>query len=433
MLYTLEVLPAAQGDCLLIHWGTVQSPKLAVIDGGPGRVYENHLRPRLDQIATNLRVTPLPLELVMVSHMDSDHIVGIKKLVRDIRRDIDDHVPPNQRGLVMKRLWLNVFNDVLGDAADKYFRTFNASFQASVNGQPAPTVIVKLADAFRERHHLSLERAREAAFDIGLVLAGHGEGRDVRDDHKFLFDHQQCAALNTPFKDSQGRPTLITTERTPTAEKIQALEFKIVGPSNAEIETLQEEFDEYITEKGLTAEAVLAAYADDSAKNLSSIVSLVTFGDKTILLTGDARGDLILDGLEAADLVSAGGSLTVDVLKVPHHGSDRNVEQDFFKRIVAKTYVISGDGKYGNPDRDTLQMIADARGKTASYTILLTYDVPKIDIQRKADFLKKGKIWKQNRDSLEAFFTEADQEGCAFSVHAGAPATINLGDESIAW
>ena len=36
MLFTLEPLKAAEGDCVLLHWGTGADAKLAVIDGGPG-------------------------------------------------------------------------------------------------------------------------------------------------------------------------------------------------------------------------------------------------------------------------------------------------------------------------------------------------------------------------------------------------------------
>ncbi|HEX6161000.1 MAG TPA: hypothetical protein VF111_12590, partial [Thermoanaerobaculia bacterium] len=72
MLFTLEALPAEEGDCLLLHWGTKDEPHIALIDGGPGRVYENHLRPRLEELVQNLGVDQLTLEVVMVSHMDSD-------------------------------------------------------------------------------------------------------------------------------------------------------------------------------------------------------------------------------------------------------------------------------------------------------------------------------------------------------------------------
>jgi hypothetical protein len=39
----------------------------------------------------------------------------------------------------------------------------------------------------------------------------------------------------------------------------------------------------------------------------------------------------------------------VDILKGPHHGSNRNVERIFFKRITADHYVFSGNGEHGNP------------------------------------------------------------------------------------
>ena len=43
----------------------------------------------------------------------------------------------------------------------------------------------------------------------------------------------------------------------------------------------------------------------------------------------------------------------------------------FFETITADHYVISANGKYDNPDSDTLCWIAQARGK-ANYTIHLT-------------------------------------------------------------
>ena len=50
----------------------------------------------------------------------------------------------------------------------------------------------------------------------------------------------------------------------------------------------------------------------------------------------------------------------MDVLKVPHHGSVRNVSRDFFKTVTADKYVISANGKYGNSDLDTPVWIVEA-------------------------------------------------------------------------
>ena len=45
-----------------------------------------------------------------------------------------------------------------------------------------------------------------------------------------------------------------------------------------------------------------------------------------MLLTGDARGDKILRGDGTGRDAKKGGKKHVDILKVPHHGSDNNME-----------------------------------------------------------------------------------------------------------
>ena len=440
MLFTLEVLPAEEGDCLLLHWGTRDEPKVAVIDGGPRRIFETFLEKRLDEIVENLEVDQLPLEVVMVSHMDSDHIVGVMKLLAKVRKQIEKNVPMEDRTLVIRRVWLNVFNDVLGDSVDRYYKTLTASVEASVAGRPSEEVEQRVEKEL-EKKHFEPDQAVFEAQAIAAVLAGHGEGRTVRDDHRFLFEQGLTDTLNSPFATAGGKATLITIERTPEPLDLEGLDIVIAGPSNAEIKKLQEEFDKYIEEKGLTAEAVLAAYSDPSIKNLSSIVCLVTFGEgdekKRMLLTGDARGDLMLDGLKKQNLLED-GKLVVDILKVPHHGSDNNVEAEFFEQIIADTYVLSGDGVHGNPERDTIGWIVDSRKKGDKYDLVLTYDIEHIDKNRKHEFEKimnrrkpeKRVKWDHDTMSLGAFFEQKKAEGYKFRLQTG-PRKIDLGDEAV--
>ncbi|HYC93352.1 MAG TPA: hypothetical protein VEO54_29365 [Thermoanaerobaculia bacterium] len=434
MLFTLEVLPAAEGDCLLLHWKSGDNPRIALIDGGPRGIYDEQLRGRLDDIVANLGVQQLALELVMVSHMDGDHIIGIMELLRDLKREVEDQLP--NRPLRVKRLWLNVFNDILGDAIDKYYKKMTASLQASVDGgKPNPELVDKLTEQFISRQNEPPQEALEDAWAVSLVLAAHGDGRNVRDDHKYLFEQNQTAALNSPFQDNQGRPTLITLEKTPDPTTIAGLKVRIIGPMWDEIKALQEEFDAYIAKNGLTVEAVLAAYADKSVKNLSSIVCIAALGEKQILFTGDARGDKIIKGLVKAGLLQEEGGppLFVDILKVPHHGSDRNVTKGFFQRLTADMYVLSGDGQNGNPDRATLEWIIESRGADAEFDIILTYSVDEIDETRRAYFKKRNMQWDDDEDSLAALFARTTAEGYAFTLKAGAPVTCDLGDETIDW
>ena len=50
MYFSLDVLRARKGDCLMLHFGTNDDPHLILIDGGPSKVYKPHLAPRIEQL-----------------------------------------------------------------------------------------------------------------------------------------------------------------------------------------------------------------------------------------------------------------------------------------------------------------------------------------------------------------------------------------------
>jgi hypothetical protein len=85
-----------------------------------------------------------------------------------------------------------------------------------------------------------------------------------------------------------------------------------------------------------------ATPADNSAANGSSIALLVEYADRRLFLTGDAHADTLIEGIDR--LVGKGETLTVDVLKLPHHGSKANVTRELLRRVRATTYVFSTDG-----------------------------------------------------------------------------------------
>ena len=162
----------------------------------------------------------------------------------------------------------------------------------------------------------------------------------------------------------------------------KGLKFTMVGPMNDEILALQKAHDEFLEkQQGKKSEASLAAFTDTSVPNLSSVVVLAEVGKKRILFTGDARGDKVLEGLELVGLLKKDGKSTmhVDILKCPHHGSKRNNDPIFFRRITADHYVFSGNGEHGNPARETLEMLWSERGDE-KYTVHLTYPIDEIDM-----------------------------------------------------
>jgi len=75
---TIEMLPAGNGDSLWIEYGRLGEVRHMLIDGGTGPTYEV-LRRRFEAMPVRER----RLELLVVTHIDGDHIDGALKLLGD--------------------------------------------------------------------------------------------------------------------------------------------------------------------------------------------------------------------------------------------------------------------------------------------------------------------------------------------------------------
>jgi hypothetical protein len=379
MQFSLDVLRARKGDCLILHYGAEDKPRLIIIDGGPSDVYQPQLKPRIAAIhkARGLdEQEPLPVEAVMVSHVDDDHIKGILELTKEQREE------PDLR-LAVTSLWHNSFDDLL--------TTRPAELQASVGigaaglgggrgGQGANDVGKVLAGFGAAALDPAFEAESDEELDAARVLASIPQGRQLRDDAVVLGWKPNHRFKGKLILASEGaKPVTVDGE----------LKLTVIGPMQAELQALQEAHDKWLRDKQKkTTKSTLAAFVDGSVANLSSIVMLAELGGKRMLLTGDARGDKILEGMELMGLLDAGAGMHLDVLKVPHHGSDNNMETSFFRRVTADHYVFSGDGEHGNPERKTLEMLFEARPNEA-FTIHLTYPITKIDERRKGEWEKQ--------------------------------------------
>jgi len=386
MRFSLDVLPAHKGDCLMLHYGTEEDPRLMLIDGGPAKVYGPHLEPRIKQVhaAWNLEPSdPLPVDVILVSHIDDDHIRGIIELTMD---QLGNN--PDLR-LGVTSLWHNTFDDLLKAAPEGLLSGFGqASFAASAARTAAFDDIEPDEDEDEEPIRQTID-----------VLASISQGRQLRDDRETLQKRSRAQRqwkLNHKF----GGDLIMAKAGSPPVLLDGGLKITVIGPMQDELEALQAAHDKWLREHNegkKSPEAMLAAFVDKSVPNLSSIVVLAELEGKSMLLTGDARGDRILQGLKLVDLLDAEGNRSIDVLKVPHHGSDNNMEPCFFERLPAKHYVFSGDGEHGNPERATLKMLLDARGVDAEYTIHFTYRIDAIDERRKADWEKEQKKEKRRK------------------------------------
>jgi hypothetical protein len=317
-MLTLRIVQAYHGDSLILKYGSPGNEKYLLVDGGPNETYADHLKAELEKITAAGGV----LDFIAISHVDGDHLVGILDLLAEIQEQQTNGQPET---IDVGGLWINSFADTIdqgGGIANRFAAALAIAQQSAVPNSAAG-------------------------------LAGIGQGRQLR-----IRATQLGLGLNDSFPNN-----LVCVDDAPNPLQFDNLSLTVVGLTRANLNALRAEWETWLDthEPNLASGNLrLMANADRSVPNLSSITFLVEADGKSILFTGDGRSDHLLDELDAAGRLDANGLLHVDVLKVPHHGSDRNVTKTFFRKVTADTYVISANGHPDNPDLATLIWIVEA-------------------------------------------------------------------------
>jgi hypothetical protein len=205
-----EALRAQYGDSLMLHYGPDDDRQLVLIDGGPAGVWKDALKPRLDQLRAerDLDVNdPLEIALLMVSHLDADHITGVLDLMRPIAENPNAPAPYN-----VKKAWVNTFDDLTGEkpAAGA---AFGAADIAALPTSPLGAALAQTKS--------------------GIELASVGQGRELRNMINALFLQN-----NQPFNG------LVTVDSPKNPSTIKGLTLTVVGPSQKNINALQADWEE---------------------------------------------------------------------------------------------------------------------------------------------------------------------------------------------
>jgi len=329
----LRVIQAEEGDCLLLMHEGDGSATRVLIDGGLTSIYRAHLRPVLAELAAEGGT----LDLVVLSHVDSDHVRGLNAFFAELR---DQQAEPTEPLIAVRNLWHNAFSETDDDG----------------------TITPRLR-ALEQMAGVASASALDALSTVGEGSSLRGLATDLR------------IPVNAARK---GRPILAGKPVDPVA--VGGLTVTVVGPTKANLDAIRAEWSAWLDDLEAAPSSLAGVALDKTAPNLSSLQLLVEADDKRLLLTGDGRGDHLLEALDALGLLDGDGKIEVDVLKIPHHGSIRNVPEDFFDRVIASTYVVSANGRYGNPDLATLEMLlSSARAAGRAFELVVTNRCAPVD------------------------------------------------------
>ncbi len=304
----IELLPAKNGDAVLLTWGPQERRHRLLVDGGPARAYtamSTRLAAALDGA---------PLDLLVLTHIDADHIEGTMLLTNDAGLAID-----------IGEIWFNgpaQISDELSAAQGEMFAALIAARAVPLNAAFDGAAVHVPDEGCLPTHDLQGLRLTVLAPDARALRRLRDRWNPALEEAGLLFDSPEEA-----LSQLRRRPSLIPDDN-----------YLLGPPETGGLAWVAE-----------TARAT--AQPDDSVPNASSIALLAEFAGVSVLLAGDATSEALEAGIRRLLEERGLDRLELTAFKLPHHGSVRNVTRELLELAPAEHYLFSSDSsRFGHPD-----------------------------------------------------------------------------------
>ena len=298
-VFRLTMLPAAEGDSLILSYGVDETVlRHVLIDGGRKATWPG-LKAALEAIAARGE----SIELLVLSHIDADHIDGLLAMIE--AADLP---------LTPKSIWYNGFDQL----------------QALVPPGGIGTRGFPVADAYSKALAAEKWAVNEAFGGKALFLEEY--------DAPFEFAGLKLT-LVSPSRAKLWRLRSQWEKWRDTHPTGLAAKGKRPMPPVLDVEALS-----------------VPSPRDSTAPNGSSIAFVAEYDRKTVLLAADAHPDVLLTALTA--LAGPEGRCAVDLVKLPHHGSRANVTREVLEKLDCRRFAVSTSGAvFGHPDPEAIARI----------------------------------------------------------------------------
>lgn len=365
------------GDCVVITFEEKGKPACIVVDGGE---YTSSAEALSDYLESQNVKT---INLMVGTHIDQDHINGLKIFVQDQVKKRD-----------RQESYIEV-NEFWGSMPSEEFVT---------NISPTSE-----SDIFKSSDSLSWQQ---------YVIQSVGQNDDLIEALQELSATIRYPAYDdipqVPFEDIKiellGPDTQIPADKI----KSKALGLPSILDVNDPIKTL-EDLENAITSgfEKMAEEAKRNANNQSIVFRLSSAVGDAEAKKWTFLFTGDAEEEAWDTMVGNAEVAS---SLKACVLKIPHHGSSLNgITDTSAEKVEAKYSVNSVGQKHGLPDKETLvllrgegsKILCPQRNQDSSHKSAC-YDVP--DTQCPAKENPKDVVFTINTNTGKCIITPNNRE-----------------------
>lgn len=357
----IKMYPACNGDAFLISAAGAN----ILIDAGYAQTFDNYIA----QDLLDLSRKGERLDLVIVSHIDADHISG---LIRLFSINGFSAVP---KLVPVSNVWHNSLRSLSSiEGTEISLRDRGILNAICLRGHPVPPPSSKNGPA-----EIS---ARQGSSLASLIHKGGYKWNDGDGTSRIMQDLTKVHHLSGGTVRVIG-PKKERLDGLLKWWKRRLLQMGYTGPIGPG-DILDDAFElicEHVTDATILSPVSLSTAGhkqlddvyepDVSVTNGSSIVVIVELGSVRVLMLGDAWAE---DAVEALRVIqSQGYSMIFDAIKISHHGSLRNTSPELLELIDAPVYLVSSNGNgHGHPDVEVLKAIVD-RPAAFSRTVYLNY------------------------------------------------------------
>ena len=289
-----EFLEAGYGDSILI---STDDGTNILIDGGLVPTYKV-IKKRVNKLKKKNE-----LDLVVLTHIDNDHICGLISLIREKNK------------IKINKLWFNSANlKVSKESSEK------AGGQAIYFEKLIKDNNISYSNDIYLEHNSKSYNINEIELNLLSPML-----EDVEELNKNWVDKDAT--------DCSGRKKEKKAQLTIDTRKMEEVEHDF----SMELHN------------GMTQ--------NNTLENESSIAFILKYQEKKFLFLADANIDIINQNLKRLGY-SKNNPLKIEFVKLSHHGSQNNINHEFLELVDTEKYMTLTNGKkFKHPSKETLSLI----------------------------------------------------------------------------
>ena len=311
------------------------------------------------------------INLLVATHIDGDHILGMAKMLKEIPDLHIDHI------------WYNCYKRKSDSDCVELTEQQNKILEWIRNELPVEF------DAINYRREISSRQAKSLA----KVILENDAYRDVWNSEyvtknmaDFLVpDDFGKIVLLSPMDEALMRVEELTkdafnkyfmqvwNESLSNQEEIHELLLRLIEAYKTQYEQRHISAGRPNTDTAFIERQAKIEDVDDSETNAAAIAFMLECGEHRLMMLGDAHADVIVNALDEK-YKDAGLPLACDAVKVAHHGSNGNTSSALLKKVKSLRYFIPGGKGDKYPSWGTLGRIALCHNNCGKKAVVFSHN-----------------------------------------------------------